>query len=235
MGMSTNNRVLIIDDDEQLTSLLSIRLNRAGYKADTALSADEGYDLAIVHKYDVIILDIMMPKRSGSDLCKDLRDEGILAPILMLSGKTEKESIIQSLEVGADDYLTKPFSHEELLARLKALVRRNKKGFPTQWVRQNNIELDVNKMIVRNEKNEVGLTNKETHLLQRLMHDSPRPVARQVLLEDVWGINDAHTSNRLDVYIRRLRKKMEILGNNSHIHTMRGRGYSFGPIDRVDF
>lgn len=235
MSMGADNRVLVIDDDEQLISLLSMRLSRAGYTVDTALSADEGYNLAIKHKYGVIILDVMMPKRSGSDVCKDLRTQGILTPILMLSGKTEEESIIQSLEAGADDYLTKPFSHEELIARLKALVRRNKKAFPARRVRQNDIELDIDKMTVRHEKEAVALTNKETRLLQRLMYDSPRPVTRQALLEDVWGINDTHASNKLDVYILRLRKKMEMLGNDSHIHTMRGRGYSFGPTDKPDF
>jgi len=169
------------------------------------------------------------------DICKDLRSQGVLTPILILSGQSEKLSVVKGLELGADDYLTKPFSQNELIARLSALVRRNNKSFAVHWAHKYGIGLNVSTYTVHAGTKTVKLTKKESLLLQRLMHESPMPASRTKLLEDVWGIDDLHTSNRLDVYIRRLRWKLEQLTHKNLIHTVRGQGYYFiPPSDKVD-
>lgn len=225
------NHVLMIDDDESLVGVMSIRLRQAGYQVDTATQSSEGYELASEQPYDVLILDLTMPGLSGYEVCQNLRSNGVLTPILMLSGKTDKSNIIHSLELGADDYLTKPFSHNELIARLKALVRRNNKAFAARLLKRHGLELDVNTNVARMGLESVLLTRKEALLLRRLMDESPSIVTREVLLKDVWGIDDMHTSNRLDVYIRRLRFKVAKVGSQDLIHTLRGSGYYFGSID----
>lgn len=221
---------MLVDDDEQLVALLSIRLTKAGYAVTAATKAEEGYLLALQHDFDVLVLDVMMPKVSGIEVCARLRARGILTPVLILSGQVDKEVIVQGLNAGADDYLTKPFNDAELTARLKALLRRSKKAFVSQILQRSGLALDIPSRTVRRDNAMVILTRKETLLLKRLMAESPEPVSRLALLQDVWGIGDAHASNRLDVYIRRLRKKLESLGDGDYVQTVRGGGYYFGKV-----
>jgi DNA-binding response OmpR family regulator len=218
----------MIDDDESLLGIMSIKLQHSGYRVDTAAKSTAGYTLALKQSYDALILDVTMPELGGIELCQNLRSEGIMTPILMLSGNTERTSIIRSLELGADDYLTKPFNHTELVARLSALVRRNHKAFDSRWVEKDGVRLDTGSNKVSCGSQSVGLTHKESLLLRRLMFESPEAVDRECLLSDVWEIENHHTSNRLDVYIRRLRAKLSGIGANNLIHTRRGNGYSFG-------
>jgi DNA-binding response OmpR family regulator len=225
----TGTRILIIDDDEHLVALLSMKLSKVGYKVDEATTAAQGYKLAVDNDYDVIVLDLVMPKQSGLEVCQQLRSNGILTPILILSGRTDKNIVVRGLEAVADDYLTKPFSGNELVARIRALLRRNKKTFQAQLLERFGIELDILTNEARRGNKTVNLTKKETLLLQRLMSEAPKPVSRNALLQDVWGIgNSIHASNRLDVYIRRLRSKLKSLDTDgSQIHTVRGSGYNF--------
>lgn len=223
----------MIDDDEALLGIMAIKLQHSGYRVDTAAQSVQGYALASKQSYDVVILDITMPGLSGLDICRNLRAEGILTPILILSGNTEKPDIVRGLELGADDYLTKPFNHHELIARLRALVRRNRKTFNSRLIQKNGLGLDNNTGIVRFGEVAVQLTRKESLLLKRLMYEAPEPVKRELLLKDVWEIDDMHTSNRLDVYIRRLRAKLDNMGAINLIQTQRGIGYSFGPKNKA--
>ncbi|HSX44331.1 MAG TPA: response regulator transcription factor [Candidatus Saccharimonadales bacterium] len=227
MKVGAYSKVLLVDDDSQLTEVLSIKLRHAGYLADTACNGEEGFRMASRNPYDAIVLDITMPERSGLEVCKDLRRQGVLTPILILSGKSEEPSVVQGLDLGADDYLAKPFSQNELVARLSALVRRHNKSFAVHWAHKYGIGLNLDTYTVHVGAKSVKLTKKEALLLQRLMHESPSPTSRAVLLQDVWGIDDLHTSNRLDVYIRRLRWKLEQLTHQNLIHTVRGQGYYF--------
>ncbi len=228
-----HNRILMIDDNESLVGIMSIKLQHAGYRVDSATVSSEGYTMAIERSYDLVILDVTMPGLSGYEICRDLRAHGVLTPILMLSGVTEKPSIVQSLELGADDYLTKPFNHNELMARLQALVRRNKKSFASQKLAQGGLGLDVENGTITYNGNTAQLTRKEALLLRRLMYEAPEPVARDALLKDVWEIGDMHTSNRLDVYVRRLRAKLESIDAADFVQTLRGKGYYFaGPGDK---
>lgn len=222
----------MIDDDESLVGIMAIRLKQFGYRVDTSTVSTEGYNMALKQPYDIIILDVTMPSLNGPKVCGMLRTKGILTPILMLSGVTDKPNIVQCLELGADDYLTKPFSHTELIARLKALVRRNQKDFSVRWVNKHGLDLDTVKNMAVFEGRSMSLTKKESMLLGRLMNESPEPIARELLLKDVWGINYMHTSNRLDVYVRRLRCKLENIRANNLLHTVRGYGYYFDGADK---
>lgn len=229
--MSTiGRRILLVDDDEQLVTLLSIRLAKTGYMVTAATTAEDGYQKALYDDYDVIVLDLMLPRISGLEVCAKLRARGVLTPVLILSGQTQKEVVIRGLNAGADDYLTKPFNDGELIARLKALLRRNKKAFGSLSLERSGLMLDVQNRTARCDSISVVLTKKETLLLKRLMSEAPAPVSRLALLQDVWGIGDAHASNRLDVYIRRLRKKLDALCGETYVHTVRGGGYYFGKV-----
>jgi len=223
----------MIDDDESLVGVMAIKLRHLGYRVDTAVQGSQGFAMATKQPYDVVILDVAMPGLNGYEVCKNLRDQGVLTPILMLSGQTDKVNIIKSLELGADDYLTKPFSHNELVARLKALVRRDRKTFSARVVKNQGLELDTNSNVVSYNGRSVVLTGKEAMLLKRLMFGAFEPVNRERLLKDVWGIDDLHTSNRLDVYVRRLRFKLEAIGAADLIHTQRGKGYYFGLPEKA--
>ncbi len=220
-------RILLVDDDEQLTQLLSMKLRQAGYSVKAVNRPSIGYSLALHNAYDVIVLDMVMPLLSGTEVCRSLRAHGNFTPVLMLSGRAEKAMIVQGLSAGADDYLTKPFSSSELDARLQALIRRNKRMFNTQSIEKYDIILDVFSGVASNEQHSIALTRKETLLLKRLMSEAPNSIARQSLLEDVWGIGAGNASNRLDVYIRRLRSKMKTLCGSYRIRTIRGSGYYF--------
>lgn len=227
--MSTvGKRILLVDDDEQLVTLLSIRLSKAGFAVTAATSAEDGYQQARQGDYDAIVLDLLLPRISGLEICAKLRAHGVLTPVLILSGQTQKEVVVRGLNVGADDYLTKPFNDSELIARVKALLRRNKKAFGLQSIERHGLTLDVQNHTAHFGSNYIALTRKETLLLKRLMAEAPEPVARLALLQDVWGIGDTHASNRLDVYVRRLRKKLEALGSDAYVHTVRSGGYYFG-------
>jgi len=226
----SSNRILIVDDDKQLVELIVIKLSQFGFLVDKAFNAEDGYRLALDGDYDVVILDVVMPRQSGLEVCQKLRTEGILTPIIILSGKTDTNTVVSGLNVGADDYLTKPFSSAELIARINAHLRRNKKTFYSQHLVKYGIVLDTVSRKASFENHSVDLTKKEAQLLRRLMSEAPKPISRQVLLQDVWGISSSHASNRLDVYIRRLRRKLIQISGANYIQTIRSRGYFFDKL-----
>lgn len=229
MKTSNRNSVLVIGDDAASTNNLSVRLRQLGYRVDASDNTFNRQSITSKVPFESIILDVNQSDCWGDDMCRDLRITGICVPILMISEQCEKSDIVRALEFGADDYLTKPYSYKELVARLRALVRRHRKTFAAIKTQRYDLELDVTNSTVRSQTGIMKLTRKEALLLQRLMIDAPDAISRQILLEDVWGIDDMHTSNRLDVYIRRLRWKLEQLTNKDLIHTIRSQGYYFGP------
>ena len=230
MGQAEAGHILIIDDDKKLVEILAIKLGLLKFQVATATSALTGYRLALKHSYDLIVLDVMMPVRSGLELCTDLRANGITSPILVLSGKTDKISIVKCLEAGADDYLTKPFIHGELAARIKALLRRNTRAFPARMIVREGVELDVISRLAKAGHTQVRLTKTEAQLLFKLMKSAPEAVSKKELLNDIWGVNQHHSSNRLEVYAKRLRTKLEELSGHNYIHNLRGSGYYFQKI-----
>ena len=226
MGRVTSqNRILVIDDDPSLLKILAIQFRLAGYVVETAQDGLNGLEKSLNNRYDVIVLDMGLPKLSGLEVCTKMRSNGITEPVLILSGNTNKKTIIDALGAGADDYLAKPFDHNELLARIAALIRRNQLAFPAHVLTYNNIKLNIRKHTVQLSNRELKLTTTEVALLRCLMLHASKVVPRHKLFEQIWGISHQHSSNRLDVYILRVRHKLKQLDSMTTIQTIHGEGY----------
>ncbi|HUA14431.1 MAG TPA: response regulator transcription factor [Verrucomicrobiae bacterium] len=218
-------RVLIVEDEARMANLLHQGLTEEGHIATCASDGAEGFTLAKSYEFDVIVLDIMMPKLSGYELAKRLRAEKIRTPILMLTAKDSVPDIVRGLDVGADDYMTKPFSFEELVARLRAVKRRALAAEDTS-LRVADLVLDPASREVMRGEDRVSLTRTEYNLLERLMYRAGKVVARRSLIESVWGFDREIEENTLDAFMHLLRAKIDSPGRPKLIHTVRGVGYT---------
>ena len=218
--------VLLIEDDERISSFVVRGLRAEGYSVDVARTGQAGLELATGDHLAVIILDIMLPDMDGRALCALLREQGVTTPVLMLTALDSVEDRVKGLRTGADDYLTKPFAFEELLARIEALMRRSSgfSGRPEQ-LRLADLELDRGTLEVRRAGRLVELTAKELALLEFLMSAEGKVVSRTRILESVWGQTTDPLTNVVDVYVRRLRAKIDEGFDPQLIHTVRGYGY----------
>jgi DNA-binding response OmpR family regulator len=221
-------KLLIVEDEARMADLLRRGLNEEGHMATCASDGAEGLALAKSYEFDVIILDIMMPKLSGYDFAKLLRAEKVATPILMLTARDSVPDIVKGLDLGADDYLTKPFSFDELLARLRAVKRR---ALVAQDVnlRVADLVLDPASRAVMRGEERVSLTRTEYNLLERLMYRAGKVVSRRSLIEAVWGFDRDIEENTLDAFMRLLRNKIDPPGRLKLIHTVRGVGYMIRP------
>lgn len=221
-------KLLIVEDEARMADLLRRGLNEEGHMATCASDGAEGLALARSYEFDVIILDIMMPKLSGYDFAKLLRAEKVATPILMLTARDSVPDIVKGLDLGADDYLTKPFSFDELLARLRAVKRR---ALVAQDVnlRVADLVLDPASREVMRGEERVSLTRTEYNLLERLMYRAGKVVSRRSLIEAVWGFDRDIEENTLDAFMRLLRNKIDPPGRLKLIHTVRGVGYMIRP------
>ena len=202
-----------------------LQLTYSGFKVDTAETGKSGFSKAIRNTFDLIVLDMGLPDVNGMVVCHNLRSAGVITPILVLSGDTNKKTLVGGLETGADDYLEKPFYKAELLARINALIRRNQRLFASSMVNFEGLQLDIQNSTIQASRQPMKLTAIEVELMHALMSHAPKIVCRDELFERVWGINDEHTSNRLDVYIKRLRHKLNQLDTGTTIQTIYGKGY----------
>jgi len=217
-------RILVIEDEQKVANFIKQGLKEEGYSVDVACDGEEGYLLAKDNEYDVIILDIMLPKMDGITLCKKLRAEKIFTPILMLTAKDSVKDKVTGLDSGANDYLTKPFSFEELLARIRVLLRKDQTATPTK-LKVDDLVLDLLTHKVSRAGKEIPLTNKEYALLEYLMRNTGSIVTRTMISEHVWDINFDTFTNVIDVYLNYLRNKIDKGYKKKLIHTIRGRGY----------
>ncbi|MDD5687405.1 MAG: response regulator transcription factor [Elusimicrobia bacterium] len=219
-------RILVVEDEKKLASFVKRGLKEEGYAVDVALDGEEGYNLATINlnEYDLIILDVVIPKIDGITLCRKLREEKINTPILMLTGKDTVKDKVAGLDSGANDYLTKPFAFEELLARVRAITRRKNEKNVTKLV-VGDLELDLLTHKVMRANKEIILTTKEYSLLEYLMQNAGNVVTRTMISEHVWDINFDSYTNVIDVYINYLRNKIDSNFNSKMLHTIRGRGY----------
>lgn len=220
-------RVLVADDEEKVASFVQRGLEEAGYAVDVAADGDEAAWLATEHDYDAMVLDVMMPGRDGITLVRQLRRRDIGTPVLMLTARTRIEDRVQGLDAGADDYLAKPFSMVELLARLRALLRRQRPELGNQ-LKVGDLSLDLVSHIATRGGRDIALTNREFALLELLMLSSPRPVSKTAIVEHVWDRNFDSGTNVVEVYIKYLREKLSQDDEPPLIHTIRGVGYSLG-------
>ena len=217
-------KLLIVEDEARMAELLRKGLTEEGHTATCAADGAEGLALAKSYEFDVILLDIMMPKLSGYDLAKRLRAEKVQTPILMLTAKDSVPDIVRGLDLGADDYMTKPFSFDELIARLRAVKRRALAARETN-LRVGDLVLDPASREVLRGDQRISLTRTEYNLLERLMYRAGKVVSRQSLIEAVWGFDREIEENTLDAFMHLLRNKIDPPGRPKLIHTARGVGY----------
>lgn len=217
-------RILVVDDDRRLCGVVEKGLVESSYAVDVAYDGEEGLDYGETGFYDLIILDIMMPKISGIDVCGRLRDKRIDTPILMLTAKDTVEDVVKGLDAGADDYLVKPFSFSELLARVRALVRR-KSMSRSPLLKSGDVTLDTRTREVKYKDESVELTTKEYMILEYFMRHPGVVITRTMLEDHAWDEEFDAESNVVDVFIRRLRRKLDRDDRPSIIKTVRGAGY----------
>jgi len=218
-------KILVIEDEKSLIEFLKKGLKCKGYEVDLAATGSSGIKKAREHIYDVILLDILLPgKEDGFEVCKILRESGVKTPILMLTALGTAKDKIKGLEIGADDYLTKPFDFEELIARIKSLVRRSQKS-PTAVLRVGGLTLDPASNLVKRDGQTLELSHTEHQLLLFLIQHKNEVISRQKILEEVWHYDFDPHSNIVDVYMRYLRRKVDRRGLPKLIRTVRGAGY----------
>ncbi|MFP3898520.1 MAG: response regulator transcription factor [Dehalococcoidia bacterium] len=217
-------RILVVDDDRRLCAVIKRGLLEQGYAVDLAYDGEEGEYLAEINPYDVIILDIMLPSKDGMQVCQELRAKKVNTPILMLTAKDTVEDRVTGLDKGADDYLVKPFAFSELLARIRALLRREGTSKSPE-IRVGDLVLNTLTREVRRGHRPIELTTKEYVILEYLMRRPKAVVTRTMIEEHAWDYDFDSMSNLVDVYIRRLRRKIDAEGEDSLIQTVRGAGY----------
>lgn len=222
--------ILIVEDEKNIIELLKYNLENNNYTTDYATDGREGLELFTENKYDLILLDLMIPKINGLDLCKKIRSVDSQIPIIMLTAKSTENDKVKGLNIGADDYITKPFSVNELLARINVLFRRSNNK-DTKTKQYGNLYFDFDNYIVYKNEEEVDLTLKEFDLLRLLIKNNGKPTSREEILEKVWGYEFIGETRTVDVHIRNIRSKIEADDKNpEYIKTVRGIGYRFGMI-----
>ncbi|MBP1730136.1 MAG: winged-helix transcriptional response regulator [Deltaproteobacteria bacterium] len=223
--------LLLIEDETKVASFISKGLEEEGYTVQVAYNGADGLARLKRETYDIVLLDLMLPEIDGFEVLKTMRSWGNTTPVLILTAKSAKEDIVRGLDTGSDDYLTKPFSFEELLARIRALLRR-KSGRDSLIVRYRDMTLDPLNRKLSIGPNDVELTDKEYMIMELLVKNSDRPVSRREVAEFVWQ-ESGDSTNIVDVYINFLRKKIESISRKKYIHTVRGTGYILKEEDEV--
>ncbi len=217
-------RILLVEDNRRLSDALCKTLEEDGYALDTAYDGLDGEEMGLISSYDVIILDIMLPGKDGLEVCKELRNRHISTPILMLTARDALDDRVRGLDSGADDYLVKPFEVDELRARIRALLRRESPS-KAGTLQAADLVLDPASHSVRRGDRQIELTAKEFSLLEYLMRHPNRLITREMAEEHLWSYDHVIASNVVDVYIRRLRSKIDDPSDVKLLETLRGAGY----------
>lgn len=225
-------RILIVEDEHRIAHSLQKGLEQERFAVDVAYTGDDGYDLASSENYDLIILDIMLPGMDGITICKELRKNKIHIPILLLTAKGQTQDKVTGLNSGADDYLTKPFSFEELLARIRALLRRKGTTIHT-LLTSDDLTLDTTLFEVKRGKDPINLTSKEFSLLEFLLTKQNQIVTKDQIIQHVWNFDSDILPNTVEVYIKKIRDKIDVRFpmKKQLIQTIRGFGYKLGVGD----
>ncbi len=224
-------RILLVDDEPELSDPLTRVLTREGYQVDVADNGITGSQLARDQDYDLLILDWMLPHHSGLEICRSLRKEGKTTPVLFLTAKDTLDDRVSGLDAGADDYLVKPFELRELMARVRALIRRStafEASVTTQRLKVADLELDCENQLAYRNGYSIEMSEKEVRLLAYLMNHAGQVLTHEQIYQAVWTENDQPSSNVLAALIRLLRRKIEAKGGTALIHTVYGKGYRFG-------
>lgn len=232
--MIAEMRILLVDDEVELTEPLARVLKREGYSVDVAYAGTEGSFLAATSGYDLLILDWMLPDKTGLEICQEVRRSGQTTPVLFLTAKDTVDDRVQGLDAGADDYLVKPFELRELLARVRALLRRAAADSATaisQRLQVADLELDAAHQLAYRSGRTIELSEKETQLLAYLIENSGLLLSHAQIYQHLWKDGEQPSSNVLAALMRLLRRKIEVPGETQLIHTVYGKGYRFGTND----
>jgi len=224
------HNILIVEDETKIARFIQLELEHEGYEVEVVYDGRSGYEKGLSGKFDLIILDLMLPVMSGIEVCRRIRKESEI-PIIMLTAKDDVSDKVMGLDTGANDYMTKPFAIEELLARIRAILKRNNIHFHSAGkgsiLTAGKLTLDPNRFKVMYEKDEIPMTKKEFQLLEYMMNNRDMVLTREKILESVWGYDYMGYTNITDVYIRYLRSKIDDKYGVKYIHTVRGVGYCF--------
>lgn len=226
----SDKRILVVDDEEHIVELIKFNLEKNGYKVITADNGRDALAIAKEQQPDLVLLDLMLPGMDGLEVCKEIRKETSISnmPIIMITAKGEELDKILGLELGADDYITKPFSVRELVARSKAILRRTTVKYEENNFKFGNITIDFQKHEVKKDGEKIELTLKEFELLEILIKNKGRVMTRDFLLDKIWGYEYVGETRTVDVHVRHLRQKIEQDDKNPvYIQTIRGIGYKF--------
>jgi two-component system OmpR family response regulator len=218
-------RILVVEDDAKVASFLVRALEEEGHAVDAVADGESGANMGHLNEYDLILLDVQLPRRDGLQVAAELRRNGVVTPILMLTSRDTTQDVVRGLNAGADDYLTKPFALEELLARVSALTRRQL-GPATGVLRYQDLEMDRLRRVVKRGGRRLDLSPREFRLLEFFLLNPERVAGRTTLLEKVWDMSFDPETNVVDAHISNLRRKMEEGGRPRLIQTVRGAGYS---------
>ena len=217
-------RVLLVEDEGRIADFIRKGLSEYGYAVDVAHDGEEALDWVDVAQFDIVVLDVMLPVRDGIEVCRELRGRGVQTPVLMLTARDALEDRVRGLDSGADDYLVKPFAFAELLARLRALARRERSVSGAR-LQVGELVLDTTTREVFRQGRVIGLTSKEYALLEYLMRHPNQVLTRTMIAEHVWNYDFDNATNVIDVHVRNLRRKMDDRFADKLIHTVRGAGY----------
>lgn len=223
-------RILVIEDNPKMAAAIERGLRENGYAVDVAHTGFEGEDVASTGAYDLVLLDLMLPDRDGVEVCRALRRRKVNTPVLMLTALSGTDDKVAGLDAGADDYLGKPFEFEELLARIRALLRRGEAS-EGRVLKYDDLELDLYTRKAKRDELEFELSNREYTLLEYLMRNPNRVLSRSQIAEKVWDMNFEPGSNVIDVYVSALRKKIDRGFERPLLHTVKGAGYRFGVLE----
>ncbi len=222
-------RVLIVEDEFNLADAICSRLEKEKYNCDIACDGAQGLDYALSNAYDLIILDIMLPTMNGVDILKKLKEENIESKIIMLTAKTMLDDKLECFSLGADDYLTKPFHMDELIARVNIKLRKAVKD--DNIVEIGNTKLDIKKSTISTDKDSIDIVGKEFLLLEYMMQNQGQVLSKDMIINKIWGIDNEYESNNLEVYLTFIRRKLKLIESNINIKAIRGLGYKIEVKD----
>jgi len=218
-------RILIVEDEKEIAGYLQSGFEQEGFAVDLAYDGKNGLFMATTNDYDVMVLDIVLPYLSGTEVCRAIRVEGKIFPIIILSVKSEISMKVDLFNIGADDYITKPFSFDELTARVKAVLKRGNNNLKDGLMKAGDLEMDIKKRSVKRGGKPIQLTRKEFSFLEYLLIHLDEVVSRNILLEHIWDINANPFSNTMETHVKNLRKKIDGEYEKKLIHTIPGVGY----------
>ena len=217
--------ILIIEDEYSLADAVAETLKKEKFNVVIKTNGEEGEDEALTENYDLILLDVMLPEKNGFDILKYLRKEKINTPVIMLTAKSEIEDKLNGLEHGADDYITKPFAMRELMARVKAVLKRANNIDNTEMLEYGDIILDLKNAKLKCKENEIQISGKELEIVEQLLLNKNQVLSRENLLERIWGYDSEAEYNNVEVYITFIRRKLKLINSNVNIKAVRGIGY----------